>query len=263
MKRVVLVLAGLNATPAFAQERDYCPERPGINTPACIVDKGHVSVETGLADWTLDRRSDARTDTVLVGDTLVRVGVAHTVEARIGWTPFGHERTRDRVTGQVETHDQVGDISLGLKASLLHPDGSDLSIAALPFVTLPVGGSHIGAGAVTAGFLLPVSYDLFDVVQFAATPEIDAQADEDGHGRHLQYSAASGFTFKLGKAVSLQAEAQVIQDNDPDDRTTQALASLSVAWQPRGDWQFDVQGLAGLNRDTPDIELAAGISRRF
>ncbi len=263
MKRYAAALLALIASPALAQDRDFCPERPGLDTPACIVDRGRVSVETAVVDWTLDRQPDSRSDTILVADTLVRVGVTDTVEARIGWTPYGHRRDRDRQTGAIDRVGQSGDVSLGLKASLLHPDGSDLAIAALPYVTLPVGGSRIGAGAVGAGFLLPVTYQLSDAVQLDATPEVDAQPNEDRPGRHVQYSAAGGATLKVSKAVSFAAEAQVIRDDDPDAHATQALAALSVAWQPRDNWQFDVFGIAGLNHAAPDVELSAGISRRF
>lgn len=263
MKRLLFGLLTLVATPAVAQGRDYCPERPGLDTPACIVDRGRVSVETAVVDWTLDRQPDSRTDTVLIGDTLVRVGVTDTIEARIGWTPYGHQRIRDRQSDAIDRVGQSGDVSLGMKASLLHPDGSGFAVAALPYVTVPVGGSMIGARSAGAGFLLPLSYELSDTVQLDATPEIDAQPNADRSGRHLQYSAAGGATFKLSKAVSLAAEAQLIRDRDPDDHSTQALAALSIAWQPQDDWQFDLFGIAGLNHAAPDIELAAGISRRF
>jgi hypothetical protein len=263
VKRIAAAVLALTASPAVAQSRDYCPERPGLDTPACIVDRGRVSVETAVVDWTLDRQPDSRTDTVLIGDTLVRVGVTDTVEARIGWTPYGHQRTRDRRTGAVDRVGQSGDASLGVKASLLHPDGSGLSIAALPYVTVPVGGKQIGTDAIGAVFLLPVTYDVSDTVQLDATPEIDALPNEGRSGRHLRYSSAGGVTLAVSKAVSFAAEGQVIRDEDPDDRTTQMLAALSVAWQPAADWQLDMYGVAGLNRDAPDVEISAGISRRF
>lgn len=263
MRRIAAALLAFTASPALAQSRDLCPERPGLDTPACIVDRGRVLVETAVVDWTLDRQPDSRTDTVLIGDTLVRVGVTDTLEARIGWTPYGHARTRDRQTGAIDRVGQSGDVSLGVKASLLHPDGSSLAVAALPFVTLPVGGNPVGAGAVGAGFLLPVTYALSDTIQLDATPEVDAQPDADRSGRHLRYSTAGGVTVKVSEAVSFAAEGQVIRDDDPAGRTTQALAALSLAWQPQDDWQLDVFGVAGLNHDAPDVEISAGISRRF
>ena len=262
MRRVAAAVALLAATPAIAQERDYCPERPGLTTPACIVDKGHVSVETALADWTVDEQDRDRTDTVLVGDTLVRIGVTDSIEARIGWTPFAHVRERDP-SGVVRSKDRVGDVSLGAKVSLHNPDGSGVSVAVLPTLTLPVGRAPVGAGDWAAEMLLPVTWQLSDAVSLAATPEVDAAVDEDRSGRHLAVSLAGGVAVKFAKSLTLTGEAQLLRDDDPAGRTTQAVAALSLAWLVRENLQFDLFGAAGLNRDSPDLQLYSGVSARF
>ncbi len=257
----LLSFAALHATSASAQDREYCPERPGLDTPACTIAPGKISVETSIADWTRDDQPGSREDNILFGDTLVRVGVSDTIEARIGWTPFGHDRMRDS-TG-VDSVNGVGDVSLGMKANLLNPDGSGISVSVLPFVTLPVGRSSIGAGDWGAGFLVPVTYEISDTVSLDLTPEIDAAVDQDGNGRHLAYSSTAGLAFKVAKDFTLTGEVQALRDNDPDQHATQALAALSLAWMANDDLQFDILGAAGLNDDTPDARVYAGISRRF
>ncbi len=257
----LLSFAALYATSASAQDREYCPERPGLDTPACTIAPGKISVETSIADWTRDDQPGSREDNILFGDTLVRVGVSDTIEARIGWTPFGHDRMRDS-TG-VDTINGVGDVSLGMKANLLNPDGSGVSVSVLPFVTLPVGRSSIGAGDWGAGFLVPLTYELSDTVSLDLTPEIDAAVDQDGNGRHLAYSSTAGLAFKVAKDFTLTGEVQALRDNDPDQHATQALAALSLAWMANDDLQLDIFGAAGLNDDTPDARVYAGISRRF
>jgi len=257
----LLSFAALYATSASAKDREYCPERPGLDTPACTIAPGKISVETSIADWTRDDQPGSREDNILFGDTLVRVGVSDTIEARIGWTPFGHDRKRDS-TG-VDTVNGVGDVSLGMKANLLNPDGSGVSVSVLPFVTLPVGRSSIGAGDWGAGFLVPLTYELSDTVSLDLTPEIDAAVDQDGNGRHLAYSSTAGLAFKVAKDFTLTGEVQALRDNDPDQHATQALAALSLAWMANDDLQFDILGAAGLNDDTPDTRVYAGISRRF
>ena len=257
----LLSFAALHATSASAQDREYCPERPGLDTPACTIAPGKISVETSIADWTRDDQPGSREDNILFGDTLVRVGVSDTIEARIGWTPFGHDRKRDS-TG-VDTVNGVGGGSLGMKANLLNPDGSGVSVSVLPFVTLPVGRSSIGAGDWGAGFLVPLTYELSDTVSLDLTPEIDAAVDQDGNGRHLAYSSTAGLAFKVAKDFTLTGEVQALRDNDPDQHATQALAALSLAWMANDDLQFDILGAAGLNDDTPDTRVYAGISRRF
>ncbi|MEO5865564.1 MAG: transporter [Sphingomonas sp.] len=260
---LAVALLTVVAAPACAEERDYCPERPGLNTPPCIIDKGHVSVETAFADWTLDNQPDSRTDTVLVGDTKLRIGVTDAIEAQVGWTPYGHVRQRDKTIGSVASSDAVGDVSLGAKVSLMNPDGNKTSIALLPYVTLPVGRSPVGAGDWGAGILLPLSFSLSDALSLAATPEVDAAVDEDGHGRHLAYSGTAGLAFKLSKAVTLTGEAQLQRDDDPSGQTTQALAALSIGWMAAKHLQLDIFGAKGLNLDSPDFEFYGGISRRF
>lgn len=250
--------------PAAAQAQDtaYCTERPGINTPPCVMAPGRVSVETSIVDWTRDDSGGTRSDTVLIGDTLVRLGLSDRVEAQVGWTPFGHNRMRS--AGSVDVADRVGDVSIGMKALLTEP-GSDakFSMAAVPFATLPVGRTPTGAGDWGAGVVLPMAYQLSDTVGLAVTPEVDAAVDGDGDGRHLAYSAAAGLSYTLTSSVTATAEFQALRDNDPAMHVTQTKAALSFAYLATPDTQFDVFGAAGLNRNTPDMQLYAGISHRF
>lgn len=251
------------ASPALAEERDYCPARPGLGTPACTIAPGRVSVETGLADWTFDDQPDSREDTVLIGDTLVRIGLTDTIEAQIGWTPFGHDRLRDKIAHHVDSADRVGDVLVGFKANLRNPDGSGLSVAVQPFATLPVGREPIGAGDWGGGVLLPLTYDLSDTLNLQFTPEADAAVDADGNGRHFAYSGTIGLGVAISKAVSATLEFQALRDEDPDGHETQALAALSLAWMPADDLQLDIGANAGIDRAAPDAELYVGVSRRF
>ena len=266
MKAIALAVAlgaALVASSAEAQARDYCPERPGLNTPPCIVDQGHASLELSFADWTLDDQPDSRTDTVVIGDAKLRIGLTDTIEAQIGWTPYGHVRERDKASGTVSSVGRVGDVTLGAKINLANPDGDKTSVAILPYVSLPVGRTPVGAGDWGAGVLLPLSFSLSDAVSLAATPEIDAAVDEDGSGRHLAYSGTAGLAFKLSNALTLTSEGQWLRDDDPTGHTTQTLAALSLGWMARKDLQFDLFGAAGLDHAAPDVEIYAGISRRF
>lgn len=263
MRWIAVSVALLAATPALAEDRDYCPTRPGLGTTPCTIAPKRVSVETALADWTLDDQADKRSDTVLVGDTLVRVGLSDSVEAQIGWTPYGHVRTRDKATQAIDTAGRGGDVTLGMKANLLHPDGSGLSIAVQPFASVPVGRAPVGAGDWSAGAVVPVTYDLSETLNLASTSEIDAKVNESGSGRHLAYSEVIGLELKLSKALSATIEGQVLRDDDPSGKSTQGLASASLAWAAKDDLQLDFGAVAGLNRAAPDVELYLGVSRRF
>lgn len=263
-----LGLAMLGATAALADDdkHDLCAERPGLTVNECVIEPGHVQLETGLVDWTLERDHGDRTDTILYGDTLARIGVAEKWELRIGWTPYG--TVRDSEDGSVDRYHRVGDVTVGLKRNLIDAkDHGDvgLSLAAIPFATLPVGRMPVGAGTWSAGADLPVGYRIDKALKFELTPTIEAAADKDGSGRHLLYSVAFGPKFSLSEKVSLQAEVEMIHDEDPDpdQRGTQAIGGLSLGVQPDDKSQLDLGTNIGLDRKAPDVEVYAGVTRYF
>lgn len=269
MRRLAIALAisGISMpawadAPGAAPARDLCPDRPGLGTPACTIEGGRVLIELGLADWTRDKAGPIRTDTVVAGDALMRIGLDDSLEAQIGWTAYGHVRTRDLTAGTVDKAAGTGDVTLALRRNLRNPDGSGFSIAAMPFVSLPVGGKAIGAGDWGAGLLVPMSFDLGGV-SLALSPEIDAAVDGDGHGRHLEYGSVVGLEFSLTDAISASTEISIRRDEDPMGHVTEALAGLSAGWQLNGDLQFDIGLNIGLNAASPDTQLYLGIARRF
>ena len=219
---LVLAIACALAPAAPAAARDFCPDRPGLDTPPCTVDPGRLSAEASLGDWTHESDADAVTDTVLIGDALLRYGIAEHAEARIGWTAFGEVRTRDRASGTVTHQSGVGDVTLGIKRNLIDPDGKQFSVALLPSVSLPAGGSAIGAGDWGASLLVPTSLPLGGAFTLLLTPEFDAAVDQDRSGRHFAWGTAGGLGIAATKSLNLAAEFSVIRDDDPSGHATVA-----------------------------------------
>ena len=255
-----------SAALADDDKHDLCAERPGLTTNECVIEPGHVQLETGLVDWTLERDHGDRTDTILYGDTIARIGVADKWEVRIGWTPYG--TVRDSEDGSTDSMHRVGDVTIGLKRNLIDAKDSGnvgLSLAVIPFATLPVGRMPVGDGTWSAGAELPVGYRIDKLLKFELTPEIEAAPDKDGHGRHLLASLAFGPKFSLSEAVSLQTEIELIRDDDPDpqQRGLQAIGGLSLGVQPDDKTQLDLGSNIGLDRKAPDVEVYAGVTRYF
>jgi hypothetical protein len=253
-------LLALAAAPAQAELREFCASRPGLGTPACTVDPGHVMVEVGLTDWTHENDSDMRTDTLLFGNVNVRIGLDDKTEAQLSWTPYGHVRVRDKITGLITRSGGVGDITLGLRRSLSGPNGP---IAVQPYVTLPVGGTSIGAGDWGAGVILPIGFDLGHDVQLSLTPQIAAAVNDSRSGRHLSYGSVVGLSAPLTKGLTGTIEFQAVRDEEPTGKTTKALASASFALMLGENTQLDIGGVAGLNSDSPNAEVYFGVTRRF
>lgn len=251
------------AVPAAAQDRQLCTDRPGLGTPPCVVDAGRVQVEAGLGEWDRNAGPDDRTDTFILGDTLARIGLSDRLEAQIGWTSFGSERVRDRMTGTVSRDSGIGDALVGLKLNFAQPDGSGFSLAAQTQVTVPIGDAPLGAGDWGASLIVPVSYELSDGVVLQASPQVNAVVDEDGDGRHLSWGSTIGIALDLTDTLGLGIEAQAVRDEDPAEFATDAYLGLSLGWQRGEDTLLDIGANAGLNRDSDDIQLYFGISHRF
>ena len=265
MKRLMIALVLGSAAPAMAGDlRDLCPDRPGRLTPACIVDAGHVLVETGAVDYTRDHTADDTTTMLSVADTLVRVGVTDHLEVFADWSPYNRVHTRPHDGSPASTVHGVGDVLFGFKQSLLNPDGKGISIAIQPFATAPTAKDALGAGRWTEGVIIPVTVELPDEFQLGLSPEVDRLPDSASRGHHAEYTGVAGVTRQFG-AVTPGVEVYVSRDDDPGNRSTQATADVYAAWIPASskNLQFDAGAYVGLNHATPDIEFLFGVARRF
>jgi hypothetical protein len=236
----------------------FCPQRPSLGASGCTTLPRQVQIEMSSLDWERDDDGDTRTDTVLAGDIVARFGVGPATELQLGWTALGGVRTRDKAGGAVTHQRGVGDVTLGVRQSLSHPDGKGLSTALQPYVTLPAGGRAIGAGDWSAGVVVPVAYEIDDKWSVDFTGQLAAQADQDRHGRHFDASGVMGLGYALTDALTAVAEFSVERDEDPSGATTQMLGAASLAWQTGPHSQLDVLAVAGLNRDAPDVRLVLG-----
>jgi hypothetical protein len=231
--------------------------------PPCIIDTGHVSVEVGLADWTRERDASSRTDTVTSPGLLVRYGIDSRDEVQLGWDGIGHIRSRDFATGEVDKVSRAGDLTLRLRHNFVNPDGSGTSIAIAPYVTLPTGRAPVGAGDWGAGLDVPISIALNKTFSITSLPEIAAAVDQDGHGRHFEYGSTLGLALNLSEAFNGTIEFAAYHDLDPSGHSTQAMLGAAAGFKVSDNLQFDAGSVFGLNHATADVELYAGVSRRF
>ena len=257
MKAAALALLAAT-TPAFA--RDFCPDRPDRANPPCVTEPGRVDVEASLGDWSLTTAPGTRDERFLIGDLLVRTGLSQSVEARIGLTSYGFTRTR--IGADVQRDRGAGDLSLGLRWNLAHPDGSGASVAVQPTVTVPTGGDAIGAGAWAFALALPSSVDLGRGWQLGFTPEVEAAANPERHGRHLAYSGALVIGHPVTKALSASAEIYGAREEAPAS-ATRASADVALALKLGEETQLDASAYVGLTPDTPDVQAIFGIAHRF
>lgn len=251
---LVALLAG-GAAEAQTQtppQREFCADRPGKATPACILDKGRLQIETGVIDATLDRGRD----TYLLGQTELRLGITRRTELEAAWTPLSLER------GAGVHRSGVGDLTLGFRSALSDPDGAGAAASLQAFVVAPTAAHGQGAGGWEGGARLPVSVGLAHGFALDLTPEADVRRDGDGRGAHLAFSAAASISHDLAGA-SVAVELWGERDEAPGHHASRASFDLSAARMLGRNLQLDAGANAGLTHATPNLELYVGIARRF
>jgi hypothetical protein len=260
----LLILFAIAIAPRAARaadEQPICPDRPSKSTGPCTVPQGKWQIETGLIDWSRDRADGIRTDATAWGNSAIKYGVSSNVDIELWLTPL--ETFSAHGGGQHEHHSSFGDTLVRVKYELTS-DNAPVQVAVDPFVKIPTANHQLGNGKVEGGLLVPVQVSLGKSgLTLSLDPELDLLSDQDGHGRHLAMSQVFNLGGSLSDKVNVSAELWGQWNWDPGGTTRQASADGSIAYLVNKDVQLDAGANFGLNRQTPDIELYAGVSERF
>jgi Putative MetA-pathway of phenol degradation len=266
MRKLVILLATIVAAPAFAQATDagesapLCTDRPTKATAVCTVPAGAVQLETDLPSWTRNDDGGVRSDVILYANPTLKLGLGANTDVQVNWAPYVSVRTRSG--GVVGRTEGVGDVYVRVKQRLTNAD-SKLQIGIVPYVKAPTARSGIGNRKWEGGLVVPIQYSLPGGVTLTAAPEIDALADADGRGKHVQLIGALNIGKTLTSKLTAYAEVWTAQNYDPAGTVRQYLADVALAYLATPTLQFDVGGNFGLSRATPDAQIYFGVSTRF
>lgn len=264
MRGVITVGAALllcASTAIAAAEQPICADRPGKANGTCTAPAGHFQLETGIADWTLERSHGARDTTLVLGATAIKYGLTDRAHIELDVTPF--VRTTSRVEGVSDSASGFGDSLLRYKYRLTR-GGSPVELTFYPFVKLPTARHGLGNGKVEAGVEFPINITIGKSgVSIAFDPEVDLLADSDGKGRHLATVQAMDLNVPLGPRLTITGEIWGRWDFDPAGTIKQFSADAAFAYLVRDSVQLDAGANFGLNKQTPDVEVYAGVSKRF
>ena len=139
-----------------------------------------------------------------------------------------------------------------------------MQVALLPSVKMPAAKHALGNGKWEAALL---AADQLCDPEFATEHRPDARdrldADADGHGHHAAMAQVASLGWQASDKLNLSAEFWGAGTGTRAGTTRQASADGSVAYLLSNDVQLDAGANFGLNRNTPDVELYGGISKRF
>ena len=263
MRRLLagLVLLGASGFAAAAKLPPICADRPGKATATCLVAEGHWQVETGLANWSLQRSGGQRDTSLSIGETTIKYGLTDASNIEVDIVPW--ERAESRGPGRYQRASGFGDVNLLFKQRLTSA-GAPVQVDLLPLVKVPVAKHSLGNGKWEGAVLVPIGYSIAgSAVSLGLTPEVDWTADADGGGRHLGMAQVASLGWQATNKLNLSAEIWGAWDWDPAGTTRQASADGAVAYLLNDDVQLDAGANFGLNRVTPDVELYGGVAVRF
>jgi hypothetical protein len=225
------------------------------------VPAGHWQVETGLADWTLQKGGGERDTSLVLGETIVKYGLIDRSDIEVDFAPW--QRATSRFAGIRESASGFSDVTVLYKHQLTAANAA-VQVAAIPFVKLPTAKHSLGNGKGEAGLMVPIGYSIpRSPVGLALTPEIDWVADADGRGHHLAMAQVAGLGWQATDKLNLSAEIWGQWDWDPAGTTRQASVDGAVAYLLSDSIQLDAGANFGLNRAMPDVEIYGGVSKRF
>ena len=264
---VCVVLLGLASTAPAATDEPaaICADRPSKASATCVVDPGVFQLETDLGNYTRLRLDGTTTETWLVTNPTIKLGIAKDVDVEANIAPWEVIRTRNP-DGSTSTERGVGDLYLRAKWNFLPAGDGRLSASVLPYLKVPTARRGIGNRAVEGGVVVPVSYQLTDSLVVSTAPEFDAlkDADSTGHNRHhLNTAQLVNVGYALPHDVTVSGELWGDWNVDPSGTVRQYSADIAAAWAVRKDLQVDVGLNFGLNRITPRLQAYFGIAQRF
>lgn len=233
ISRLLLVSLVLLASPVAAQElKPLCPDR-GAFQP-CTIDPGHAQVELGLVDWFDDQDS-----TLLIADTVVRLGLDDTTEVQLGVSPWLRKSVgRGR-----------GDLRLALRKRLIE---GDFSLAVQPTLIVPTGSKKLSGKLLVPGLAIGTTYDLTPRTQFYLTPYAVK-------GRHLLGGTFLGINQTVYGPIG--ASAEIMFQHQKGE--TQSSVDFTATYTASSTVEFDTSANIGVTAQTPALELVLGVTKRF
>ncbi|MCS0582856.1 transporter [Massilia pinisoli] len=256
----VCLLAGILSFPAARADDDTInPDRPNVANSSQVVGPYRVQLELGV-EWDRQRDADLHVRT-LTTPALLRVGLSDALELRLETAGRTIAHASDPATGIHTVSAGWADSAAGIKWHLGDQDGMRPSWGVIAEAALPTGSSTLRGTGFRPSLNVPLEWDLGHDWSLGVMPGVGR--DGDDNGARYTYGV---FAASLGKAFSERlhgfAELAAPQIARAAHGGSQTVVDAGVSWLVSRDCQLDAMVVHGLNRNTPDLSLAFGISVR-
>jgi hypothetical protein len=258
--QAALVILACSAPLAHAGDDDAInPDRSDVANSSQVVGQGRVQLEIG-ANWDRQRNDEPHART-LSTPTLLRLGLSETVELRLEADGRSIEHDFDPASGAHTTRAGWNDTSAGFKWHFADGEGMHPSLGLIGKVALPTGSSALRGKGFLPQVALAAEWDLAQDWSLALSP--GAGRDLDNHGARYSYGTlAASLGKQFTERVQGFLELAAPQIASASHGGNQAQVDVGVSWLLNKNCQLDAMVLHGLNKKTPDLGLAFGLSVR-
>lgn len=246
---------GMVAMPARAVE-PISTDRPDFVESSLVVDAWTLQIETSVA---LQRAHGwGRRSQEVSTPTLLRFGIGSSLELRVETDGSIHHHS-DEAGPHI---DGYGDLSVGLKYHFETPGPAEASTAVLLHVDVPTGTHDFRGHGDQPSLRYVAEWELPYDCALGVMPGLALNVDDQGQ-RYVTgifgITVAHEWTEHFRSFVEIAAE-ELGSGRHSD---TQLAFDTGVAWLLTDNLQLDTAAYIGLNRNTPDITLAIGLSSRW
>jgi hypothetical protein len=243
-----------------AEDEPISTDRPDFVESSQVVGNGRVQLETSV-QWDRVRGDDGQART-LSTPTLLRIGVGESTELRIETDGRNVVRFRTTEDGARTVTAGYADTAVGVKWHLKDGQDRQPSLGVLLHADLPSGGRTVRGRGVRPSLRLAAEWDLPQDLSFGVMPGLAVDSDDNG-ARYGYGILAATLGKEFNERVRGFVELAAPQIARAAHGGTQASFDTGLTWLVNKNMQADLMLAHGLNRRTPDLSLAVGLSIRM
>lgn len=252
MKRSLLILLiSTISMVAFSQETTpgLVTDRPDQTESSVTVPIKNLQIESGFV-YESDKAGDNTFENYTFNSTLLRYGVFHNMEFRIG---FGYLKEKDKFNSV----QGMGPVYLGTKVFINEENGLIPELAILANIVLPsFGKKEFRPDFMGSGIRLAASHTITDNIGFGYN--FGAEWDGMHAGATGIYSFVFGFGLTDKLSAFIESYGYLPEFARPDHRMDAGFTYLVTQ-----NFQLDCSGGIGLMEYSPDYFVNFGFSWRI
>lgn len=193
-----------------SQMREMETDRPDVTESPFTVDAGHFQLETDLVRTTREKTESRQTNTLLINQMNLKVGITESTAIQIGFQTYGRKTEKELDSDEKTTTDGHGDLTFRIKQNLIGNDGGNFAMAVLPYVKFPI--SKYEDSRFEGGLVVPMQYQLPGEWNLGFQVEVDRLKDEDDDAMHTEFLQTLTISHSIVKGLDGIAETYYTYD---------------------------------------------------